>query len=431
MFGRSRKLPISALSDIAEGTSQPLRAIVMKRETSLSPPPLKRRRLQSNEASEERQAPATKPAVTTPPQPPPRTIRIISWNINGLQPFIPASAAPITSYFKPLRQRGTDTGEPNPGPHNSLRAFLSRHNWPEVLFLQELKISPASETRLSAALLATLNNALAPSDDATAPERSYTADMVLPRDRFNARGFQGKLYGVGTVLRTDFARRCVARVRDVDWDLEGRISVVETRAEGGSSARPLALINVYAVNGTDAPYRNPRTGLVQGTRHDHKLAFHSRLRDEAMGLEARGFDVVIAGDLNIARGLLDGHPNLRTYPAQHCRNRADFNAKFFGRRDNERARAYLEDAQRGEGGEGGERCLDGVDVFRALHGAERRYTYHPRTKQWGTSADRVDLIITSKKLWEEGRVRRTDILDTPQERGPSDHVPLWVEIAVG
>lgn len=357
----------------------------------------------------------------------------MSWNINGLQAFIPASAAPITSYFKALRQRGTDSqAAANPGPHNSLRAFLARHDWPEVLFLQELKISPASEPRLSAALLAALN------DEAAAAERSYTADMVLPCDRFNARGFQGRLYGVGTLLRTDFARRCGARARAADWDLEGRVSVVETTStprrgeKAGSVLRPLALVNVYAVNGTSAPYRNPRTGEVEGTRHDHKLAFHSRLRDEAMDLEARGFDVVIAGDLNVARGPLDGHPNLRTYPAQHCRNRADFNAKLFGGRDKERARAYLGEAaaRGGEGSDGAERCLDGVDVFRALHGAERRYTYHPRTKQWGTSADRVDLIIASKRLWEEGRVRRAGILDTPQERGPSDHVPLWVEIAM-
>ncbi|OIW27853.1 DNase I-like protein [Coniochaeta ligniaria NRRL 30616] len=397
----------------------------MKRDASLSPPPIKRRR---------QEQPPPRTTSSDADTPPPRTIRIFAWNINGIQPFIPASAAPITSYFKPIRQSEagtTDTGHAL--PHNSLRAFLSRHNWPEVLFLQELKISPASGDRISAALLATLNAPLGPGDDVT-PERSYTVDMVLPRDRFNAKGFQGKLYGVGTILRTDFVRRYVTRVRDVDWDLEGRVSVVETRFGDGTTsqdgARPLALINVYAVNGTSAPYKNPETGRVEGTRHDHKLAFHSRLRDEALAMEARGFDVVIAGDLNVARGLLDGHPDLRTYPAQHCRNRADFNAKFFGKEDNERAQAYLE-APQGKQDEAGDRCLDGVDVFRALHGSERRYTYHGRTKQWGTSADRVDLIITSRRLWEEGRVRRTDILDTPQERGPSDHVPLWVEVTLG
>jgi exonuclease III len=390
-------------------------------ERDVSPPPLKRRRLQVSESKE------TSDTTMALPQ----TIRVISWNINGLQPFVPASAAPITSYFKPIGQSEADT-DVGHGPHNSLRGFLSRHNWPEVLFLQELKISPASQTRLFAAIVSTLNTPLGPKDEVT-PQRSYTVDMVLPRDKFNAKGFQGKLYGVGTILRKDFASQHVARVRNVDWDLEGRVSVVETRAKdsasavsGNTSARPLALVNVYAVNGTSAPYKNSETGKVEGTRHDHKLAFHSRLRNEALSLESRGFDVVIAGDLNIARGLLDGHPNLRTYPAQHCRNRADFNAKFFGAEDNRRAQAYLETAPR----DGKEKCFDGIDVFRAMHGAERRYTYHPRTKQWGTSCDRVDLIITSKRLWEDGRVRQTGILDSPQERGPSDHVPLWVEVAM-
>lgn len=403
----------------------------MKRDASLSPPPIKRRRLQPDNLDAE-QAPSGQSDATTPPSQ--TTVRIFSWNVNGLQPFIPASAAPITSYFKPTRvsEAGTVTSH---APHNSLRAFLSRHRWPEVLFLQELKISPASESRMSAALSGSLNTPLGP-DDEVAPERSYTVDMVLPRDKFNAKGFQGRLYGVGTILRTDFARRYVTRVRDVNWDLEGRISVVETRLAGDTavesgraSARPLALINVYAVNGTSAPYNNPQTGKLEGSRHDHKLAFHSRLRDEALSLELRGFDVVIAGDLNVARGLLDGHPNLRTYPAQHCHNRADFNAKFFGAEDNQRAQAYLEAPQGGQD-VSENRCLDGVDVFRALHGSERRYTYHGRSKPWGVSADRVDLIITSKRLWTDGRVLRTDILDTPQERGPSDHVPLWVEVAM-
>ncbi|KAB5583408.1 Endonuclease/exonuclease/phosphatase [Coniochaeta sp. 2T2.1] len=415
-----------------------------KRDASLSPPPIKRRRLHTDGAKDEQAPPSQAPLQTSSNQQQQQqqrtTIRIISWNINGLQPFIPASAAPITSYFKPIRSPD-EASSVTPADHgqqhisSSPRAFLSRHNWPEVLFLQELKISPTSEGRISAALSATLNTPLGPDDEVT-PQNSYTVDMVLPRDRFNAWGFGGRLYGVGTILRTDFARQHVSRVREVDWDLEGRVSVVETRpnAPGSGRRHPLALINVYAVNGTSAAYKNPRTGKVEGgkTRHDHKLAFHSRLRDEALALEERGFDVVIAGDMNVARGVLDGHPNLRTFPEQHRRNRADFNAKFFGRGDNERARAYVVvDGEESSSGEEKKKCFDGVDVFRALHGGERRYTYHPRTKAWGSSADRVDMIIVTKRLWEGGLVRGTGIMDTPQERGPSDHVPLWVEVAIG
>lgn len=413
----------------------------------MSPPPIKRRRLVLDEDDDDHHPTKRSKGKDTMAtisrsllEGVPKTIRVYSWNINGIQPFIPASAAPITSYFRPISRTERDAlaSPPSNDAPNSLRAFLSRHNWPEVLFLQELKISPASGARIASALLSSLNTPLGPNDEVTA-ERSYTVDMVLPRDKYNAKGFQGRLYGVATILRTDFSRKYVSCVREVDWDLEGRINIVETRvdepspAERTSVTRPLAFVNVYAVNGTSAPYYSPETGKVTGTRHDHKLAFHSRLRGECLSLEARGFDVVVAGDLNIARGVLDGHPNLRTWPVQHCRNRADFNAKFFGRDDNERARAHVGSVESGPEeakGEGEERCFDGVDVFRALHGSERRYTYHLRTKQWGASCDRVDFIITSRRLWEEGRVWQTGILDSPQERGPSDHVPLWAEIAM-
>ena len=76
----------------------------------------------------------------------------------------------------------------------------------------------------------------------------------------------------------------------------------------------------------------------------------------------------------------------------------------------------------------GERCLDAVGVFRTVHGDKRKYTYYPRTKDWGSSCDRVDLVFVSKVLWEGGRVVATDILDTMLDRGPSDHVPVWVEV---
>jgi exonuclease III len=383
------------------------------------------------------------------------SIRLFSWNINGVGPLLPSQTTKITSFFKPLDAISDDDIAAARRPRLSgLRAFLSRHNWPEVLFLQELKIAQG-DTKAVAALLSALNTPSNAEDGKASPadSRTYTLDAVLPRDRFNVRGFQGKLYGVGTILRTDFAREHVACIRDVDWDREGRVSIVELKKKEKKNTsqvmdpqqqqhdnndetydddddyKPLALINVYAVNGTSAPYRSPRDGRVTDTittRHDHKRAFHSRLRDECLALEAQGFHVVVAGDVNVARGLLDGYPNLRTFPREHCANRADFNVKFFGVEDNARARAYcVVDGEKEK-----EECLDAVDVFRAMHRAERRYTYYPRSGEWGSSCDRVDVVFVSKGLWEARRVLGTGILDTPQERGLSDHVPLWVEIAM-
>ncbi|VBB76709.1 Putative protein of unknown function [Podospora comata] len=372
----------------------------------ISPPPLKRRRLVHQSSPETKS----------------HSVRVFSWNINGVDAFLPPTKSKITTFFKPTNSPSGRASPPKTDQEttsNSLRAFLSRHNWPEVLFLQELKIKQG-DCKNVAALLTAINSPLNKSD-VPSQERTYTLDTVLPRDKYNVRGFQGKLYGVGTIIRKDFARGHVSLIREADWDLEGRVSIVELK-KGLSQDRPLALLNIYAVNGTSSPYRLPDTGKAVGTRHDHKIVFHSRLRNECLELEAQGYNVVVAGDLNVARGVLDGHPNLRTYPSQHCLNRVDFNAKFFGQEDNKRARAHVRTSNEKQA------CLDAIDVFRALHRTERRYTYHPRTAHWGSSCDRVDLILASKRLWEEGLVLSTGILDSPQERGPSDHVPLWVEL---
>lgn len=415
-------------------------------DRDISPPPIKRRKTgQGTKGEGSAQFEATaRPGM--------RYIRIFSWNINGVQSFLPSSMAPITSFFKPVptqRKRTIDGETPDKAaePHkppsvgSPPRAFLSRHDWPEVLFLQELKISRRDQ-KTPTALLSALNTPLGSNDTVTTSSR-YTLDVNLPRDKFNARGFGGKLYGVGTILREDFASQHVATIRHAEWDQEGRVSIVELQgASDGcsgrntesndhgekSTPRPLALINVYAVNGTSAPYRSPEDGQTMGTRHDHKIYFHSKLRDECLRLEQRGFDVVVAGDLNVARGRLDGHPNLRTWPRQHCVNRADFNTKFFGKDDNDRAGAYVGQ----DDVDSGEISFQGVDVFRALRGPERKYTYHPRGEdEWGSSCDRVDLIIASKGLYEDGAIGDTGILDSPQERGTSDHVPLWVKVKLG
>ncbi|CAD0039858.1 unnamed protein product [Aureobasidium pullulans] len=135
---------------------------------------------------------------------------------------------------------------------------------------------------------------------AKAEEPDYEAHFCLPSDPHNARGFGRKVYGVCTILRKDFATKHNHSVRTVDWDLEGRIQVVETEDP------KLSIWNIYAVNGTDNPYKDSKTGAITGTRHDRKLAVHKHMLEEAKALEARGYGVIIAGDLNIARSRLDG-----------------------------------------------------------------------------------------------------------------------------
>ena len=187
-----------------------------------------------------------------------------------------------------------------------------------------------------------------------------------------------------------------ATVRTVGWDLEGRVQVIEL-----SSAR-LTVINVYAVNGTSYDYRDPQTGKVVGTRHDKKRAFHTLLAKEVGAYEDKGWHVVIAGDINISRSKIDSFPHLRM-EEEHVKNRADFEAKFIQE-------------------------LGMLDTFRLLHGEEKKYSYRPRNKPWGAGGDRVDMILVTKGL--RNLVTEADVLDSENKRGPSDHVPLLIELEV-
>lgn len=235
------------------------------------------------------------------------------------------------------------------------------------------------------------------SDDENDSNRHlYDAHFCLPRDKYNATGFGGKVYGVCTLIRRDVSDLAT---RTVEWDLEGRVLLVEI------PKWRVMVVNVYAVNGTTNDYRDPVTGKVVGDRHDRKRIFHSLIRDEIRRYENKGWDVVVAGDINISRSPIDSFPKLRM-DEEHVRNRADFEEKFIN-------------------------DLDMVDTFRLVHGQQRKFTYRPRNKPWGSGGDRVDMILVTRGLEGQGGVRGADVLDCKEERGPSDHVPLFVELGVG
>ncbi|GAB7341701.1 hypothetical protein MBLNU457_g0041t1 [Dothideomycetes sp. NU457] len=357
----------------------------MNRDQDISPPPSKRRRLapesSATESDKRQSIPSTSSTAT-------KDLTVYSWNINGITPFIQKR---LDSFF-------TKANHAKPAKSTaSLRDFLRRHEWPTCLFLQEVKINP-DDTATQRAVERAVR------DDTKGAEPDYRALFCLPRDKYNARGFGRKVYGVCSIVRTDFLAQTNAKVRTVDWDLEGRIQIVETEAVNGWPK--LSIWNIYAVNGTDNPYKDPDTGAVVGTRHDRKLEVHRLIMEESKRLEAVGYSVVLAGDLNIARARIDGYPNLRTKPEQHVRNRADFNKKFF---------------YDSEG-------FGGIDTFRHLHPSEKRYTYFPRGGPFGYSCDRVDLIVCSNEMKQN--ITSAGMLDTPAERGPSDHVPLFAKFAL-
>lgn len=351
------------------------------RETSISPPPPRKRARLGPRALSERDAiqPTTRPSASR--------LRIFSWNVNGIAPFL---QKPISAFFASSPTKLASVVAPTA----SLRAFLQRHHWPQILGLQEVKISP-DDFATQAAVRAAVNPTKTDNGD---DGPAYVVHFSLPRDKFNATGFGRKVYGVAVIIRKDFYDAEVKVVKDVDWDLEGRVLVVETHCK-------LSIWTLYCVNGTTNPYRDPQNGTIVGTRHDRKLAFHENLLKECKKLESMGYRLVLAGDFNIARAAVDGHLSLRTRPQQHVKNRADFNAKFCSAHD---------------------QSLKAVDTFRHLHPNERKYTYHPRHRAWKTSCDRVDLILISSTLTSS--LCCSDILETPADRGPSDHVPHMIEL---
>jgi exonuclease III len=368
----------------------------------ISPPPAKRRKTNAQIAVATQTSSPNAPAALPPLGA--NTLRIFSWNINGITPFL---QKPITSFFQSSKSQSSGKDAIPPA---SLRGFLQRHEWPAMLFLQEVKIA-SKDTKTQDAVRAAVSSRT-PSELGTGDAKGplYEAHFTLPNDAYNARGLRGsgKVYGVCSILRKDLNDKYDISVRTADWDREGRISVVEVKSKSDSSK--LAVFNIYAVNGTNNPYRDPATGAVKGTRHDRKLELHSLLVQECKDLEKEGWDVLLGGDMNVALDARDGYPKLRKFPQQHVVNRADFHNKLLG------------------GGDGAETDgLEGVDVWRKMRGNERRYTYFSRGREWGTSCDRVDYFVAGRGSWEKGCIKACDIMDSEAERGPSDHVPIWVD----
>lgn len=236
---------------------------------------------------------------------------------------------------------------------------------PDILCLQELRIRGSDLDAIHA-----LEGALP----------GYRAHYALPRDARNVRFRGGRMYGVATFVRDAW------QAEAPDWDREGRVLVVR---------RPgLAVVNVYAVNGTSKPYFD-ETGQIDGDRHGFKRRFQALVMDLGRALRRSG-GVILAGDWNVSRTAWDTHPRLRT-EEPHARARAELNARIDG-----------------EGL---------VDIWRARHGAARTYTwFNPRSRT--LDAARVDYILVSGDLVP--RVRAAEILERSTW---SDHAPVLLELA--
>lgn len=300
-----------------------------------------------------------------------RSVKVVSWNCDGLDRYLSPSAGGIEKFFKTAKPKP----EPKSGPQKDateVDSFLSRFikmHQPDVLCLQEVHFKRKEADALSARL------------KADAPLYKHYA--CLPYSDAGRRRS-------GTILlyRESAFPHPVA-LRTVDWDNEGRVAVLETHG--------LVLFAVYALNSTEYPYIDPITRRAQGTRADRKRHFDTLLASEMQSAVAAGRGVVAVGDFNVSRYPIDAlHGHLRTHEP-HATNRRHFNATFGGFRD----------------------------IVRELYPEQDKFSWFSRTMGGADQVDkaRVDLIFVSDAVAVDG----ADTLEDA-DRGQSDHCPLFVTV---
>lgn len=275
-------------------------------------------------------------------------MRIVSWNVEHLGRWL---------------ERGDD-----------FRAQVAALGDPDVLCLQEVRLRSRDHALVDAA------RALLP---------EHACHLALADDPRNVTFRGGRANGVATYVRRSLGDALAATP---SWDREGRVLVVAL------PAHRLAIVNVYAVNGTSKPYLDPDTGEVRGDRHAWKREVQQRVL--ALGAELRtSADVVLAGDWNVARTAEDVTPRLRV-EAPHATARAELNAALAAGR--------------------------WVDAYRARHPDVRQYTWFGRTRTGALDAARVDYFLVGEELLP--RVIAAEILDARARRPQSDHAPLVLEL---
>lgn len=285
-------------------------------------------------------------------------LRLISWNIENLAPSLGLTAP----------RRRAVLGQQRP----HLSEMVARLGGADVLCLQEIRVRPQDAATLDA-----MRSALP----------GYTCHYALCEDAQNGRFRGGRAYGVAIYARAALHAESLARPA---WDREGRVIGVAL------PSLSLAVLNVYAVNGTDRPHFDHEQGAIVGDRHGFKRRFQADLIDYLQRLR-RDYPLLLAGDWNISRCALDTWPRLRAeYP--HDLARSMFNETLLP-------------------------ALDVVDVFRERHPDTRAYTWFNRAAKAGTlDAARVDFWLVSRALL--AGVSEAEILDDPAQRFHSDHAPV-------
>jgi exonuclease III len=352
-------------------------------------------------------------------EPSQQNLLIYSWNVDGLEPYLRtatstnASTKPISSYFS--HSTSSTSSQPRGAPGSlvlpqaknppTLREILEHHDWPDVFCMQEVKLRESDRNLMRLALDAanpshggsastseSSQEGVEQTDADAGPRYDLHYTLPHPSDRIVRNR---KIYGVATYLKSTLSP-LVTSSRGVDWDTEGRVHVL-------SLADKLAIVNVYALNGTYRPHLDS-SGRTRGTRHERKREFMRLLAGEVESLRSSGQKVIVLGDLNISRTHVDCYPRLRTQPP-HVLARRELNEEWIPR-------------------------LDVVDVVREWYGKRAKvYTWFVRGKTLGTDAARVDLMFVGRKFWDEGRVLDVGVKMERESMWRSDHCPMWAVVS--
>lgn len=291
--------------------------------------------------------------------------RLLSWNVETPVPFLGLTTKAL----------GSSKSSHAPRPKH-FRELLERHHFPDFLCLQEIR-ARQNDTEWIDALKTAVNGG------SGGPK--YAVFTSLNQSTRGQRHF-----GVATFAKNPDA---VKVGREVNWDSEGRIVVLEMKSGW-------ALVNVYALNGSEAPWKDPTGKGLPKTRNERKREFNRLLLRECQEIQARGLRLVLIGDFNISLAEPDCYPRLRTeYP--HTLARKEFNEKFIP-------------------------GANVVDVFRHIHGDKHGFSWFAKGKLPGQDCARVDYALVEHTIVD--RVERIEYLEDPKERAHSDHAPVLLEL---
>lgn len=312
---------------------------------------------------------------------------------SSASPFASPPTSSLASSAKrtPANSKGKEREQSNWSAGWSFRSFLRDHGWPDLVCLQEIRARPSDGDWIQALKDAPNVNRGTEQDGEKEPR--YDAHLTLCANEKGQRRF-----GVVTYAKIHPELQ-VSASREVTWDSEGRVRILEF---GGRDGDGWALVNVYALNGSQytwmPPVGQPRPPRSI-TRYERKDIFNRLVADEVSALHARNFSVILIGDFNITPTSADCCPRLRTEPAPSA-SRAEFWNRLVPR-------------------------MGVVDVWRKMNGPDARaYSWFAHNVPQGQDCARVDYALVDKELMERGAVRECVYLMGKEHRVWSDHAPI-------